>query len=146
MHIRIDKGKRVDDITDDTDNDVITDEPSDDRPKLNAARFYSIGSYRGFYDIKCVDEKKQIWKGRPIIEPSMQKSPIAAKLVSSWVFFTREYDDRNDWDRLYHEHWFEDESILGQKFLLVPKEKILFAYEPPPTGILIIEPGVYGGN
>lgn len=114
-----------------------------EKPKLNDARYTSLGSYRALYDIRAVDEEKKIWKGRPIIDFSMQKMPGVQKASeTAWVFFSREYDDRNDWDRLYHEIEIDDEEILGQPFILVPKEKILFAYDPPPVGIILPHPGI----
>jgi len=118
-------------------------------PSLNQARMQSFGAYRAFYDIQPVDEEKKIWRGRPIIEASVQQkfggTPEA--LQTGWVFFTREYDDRNDWDRLYHEFWFEDARILGQPFLLVPKEKLLFGYNPPPKGGIVLPgPGIFRGR
>ncbi len=136
----------------DPHEDIVHEEEEGDsirfpkKPPLNAARLFSFGAYRPLYDIKPVDEEKKLWKGRPVIEPSMKKMPGAQQIESSWVYFTRDYDDRNDWDRLYHEHEFEDENIIGQKFILIPKEKLLFAYEPPPSNILLVDPGVFGRN
>jgi hypothetical protein len=113
------------------------------KPKLNNARMYTTGSYRGVYDVKCVDEERKIWKGRPIVDARIAEMPqMKGQVDTGWVFFSREYDDRNDWDRLYHEIEFEDESILGQKFLLIPKEKMLFGYDPPTEGIILPHPAV----
>jgi len=142
--------KNADDVIEEIDDerDYIEDEePSEKKPLLNASRIFSFGTYKPLYDIQCIDEERKIWKGRPIVEPLDKKVPAAMveKMRQSWIFFHRNYDDRNDWDKFYREHEIVDESIAGQKVLLVPKEKLLFAYEPPPgSGIIIPMAGVIG--
>lgn len=130
-------------------NDVIeestAEEPSNKKPLLNAARFADFGAYRLLYDIQPVDEERGIWKGRPVVQDKIKKLPGSESMEKSWMFFHRNYDDRVDWDKMYKELEIEDESIAGQKILLVPKEKLLFAYDPPPgAGIIIPMPGAVG--
>jgi len=107
--------------------------------KLNDARVYSFGNYKPLYDLKCV--KGDVWRGRPVIEPQMTKLPgfNQKAFEATWIFFVRRYDDKNDWDRLYHEIELGPEWI-GQPFILVPKDKLLFAYEPAPEGGIILPP------
>jgi len=124
----------------------IEEEPSNEKPKLNAARLISFGAYKMLYDIQPVDEGRRIWKGRPVIPAELSKMPGAPKSFKEWVFFHRNYDDRNDWDRLYKEFEFENEGIIGQKFIAIPKEKLLFAYDPPPSGILLPDAGIQFGR
>jgi len=111
------------------------------KPELSNARVYSFGAYRLLYDIQCVDEAKQVWRGRPVFEPQMTKLPGFNQKAfdASWIFFSRRYDSKNDWDRLYCEIEMGAEWI-GQPFVLVPKEKLLFAYEPAPTGGIVLPP------
>jgi len=142
--------KNADDVIEehlDDSEEGSAEELPKEKPLLNASRIFSFGTYKPLYDIQCIDEERKIWKGRPIVEPLDKKVPAAMveKMRQSWIFFHRNYDDRNDWDRFYREHEIVDESIAGQKVLLVPKEKLLFAYEPPPgAGIIIPMAGVIG--
>ena len=110
--------------------------------KLNDARLTVLGKYRAVYDIECVDEEKNIWKGKAYIEPTDRKTPAAMLATKhGFCFFSRHFDPNNEWDVFYPEIEFKDESIIGVKFLLVPSEKLLFGYDPPPEqGILL--PGV----
>lgn len=131
--------------------DTQVDEPAEDeprpeeKPELNAARIHQFGTYRLFYDIKIVDEAQKIWKGRPVPEADWQKNPMARDMEKSWVLFTRVYSKENDWDKVYPEYEIKDAGLFGQKILIVPKEKILFSYNPPPgAGILIPGPGLIG--
>ena len=79
------------------------------------------------FDYTCVDEQQQIWKGRPVFDPS-------SKDYGRWIFFSRRYDSVNsDIDRMIEEYEVFDESLIGVKFVLVPSQKILFFYEEPST-------------
>lgn len=107
---------------------------------MNNARMATFGSYRAVFDVQCVDDGQKIWKGRPVIEERMKKIGIPIPEDPGWIFFSREYDTRenkNDWDLLYHEFIFPDEKILGVPFMLVPKEKLLFGYNEPTKSILL---------
>ncbi len=78
-----------------------------------------------FYDIKVVDEEEGIWKGIPIL-------PVAKDDEHGLGFFSRRYNrEDSDIDRMIEEYYIRDKSILGVEFLLVPREKLLFAYNPP---------------
>ena len=114
-----------------------------EKPKLNNARLQSFGGYFAIYDVQLVDEKQNIYKGRPVMGP-ISKTTLPSNIIEAdWVFFIDEYDDRNDWDRLYHQLSFDD-NLLGQPFVLVPKEKLLFKYSPPTEGIVLPPVGMFG--
>jgi hypothetical protein len=121
-----------------------------EEPTLNGATIIGYGNYRALYEIEVIDAKKKLWRGKPI--PTVQESALARQNSQSqehhWIYFHRNYDDRNDWDRLYFEHEFEDIKTFGVPFILIPKEKILFAYdEAPKYGISIVRGGkILGGD
>lgn len=119
--------------------------PSDEKPLLNASRIHQFGTYRLFYDIQIVDKDQKIYKGRPVPEADLSKIPGARDMEKSWVLFTRKYSNDNEWDKVYPEYEIKDEEMFGQRILIVPKEKILFAYNPPPgAGIIIPMAGAIG--
>jgi hypothetical protein len=112
--------------------------------KLNNAQITSGKNYRVLHSIEQVEG--MIWKGKAVpvamdpAHPMRQKMQVACE--RDWVFFHRDYDmEKNDWDRLYHEHKIDDESIFGLPVILIPIEKLLFTYEPPTQGILRAGPG-----
>ena len=79
-----------------------------------------------------------MWKGTmvPHLTRSMGKTPD-----DKIVFFTRNYQpDVNDMDLVYPEIEFKSKAIIGVKFWLIPKEKLLFGYEEPSI-IERIKPG-----
>jgi len=99
---------------------------------LNNAQIKCMG-YIAFSDYELIDGEQQIWKGNVVFDKSASSDDRV-------MFFSRKYDRKNsDIDRMLDEYEVKDESILGFKFLLVPKEKILFAYLPPST---IIRPNI----
>ena len=107
--------------------------------KLNNARLTVMGKYRAVYDIELVDEKKEIWKGKPYIEPTQRETPSAMKATKhGFTFFSRHFDPANEWDVFYPEIEIVDETIIGIPFLLVPSEKLLFGYDPPTSEGIII--------
>lgn len=113
------------------------------QPGLNNARINSFGGYKALYKIEPIDEEQKIWKGKPVVEPQMARSLPSAQLMQAmrgWMIFSRRYDDRSDWDRMYPELSFDD-KLIGLPFLLVPKEKLLFAYDEP-TAIELPPPGM----
>ena len=98
----------------------------------NNARIQSATTYLPVTNIVCVDEDQQIWKGDRVIEPGTPSDQYTI------IYFSRKYDpENNDWDKINPEYEFTDEDIIGFKFLLIPKEKMLFGYDPPGT---IIKP------
>lgn len=105
---------------------------------INNARLNMTGTYQAVHSAECVNEESKIWKGKPILDHAARKIPGAVKgALAGWVFFSRNYHEENDWDRYYPEIVFDDESILGVPFILVPKEKMLFGYDPPTDGIFL---------
>lgn len=115
------------------------------KPTLNNATLQSFGSYVAVYDIQTVDEKQKLFKGRPVPFRSTSSPLPSQNNIAEWFFFTGEYDDRNDWDRLYHEYSF-DESLIGQPFKMIPKEKLLFKYDAP-TFLAMPDLGIkFGGR
>ena len=127
--------------------DEETEEEPKEKPLLNAARIHQFGTYRLFFDVRVVDEAQGIWEGRPVPEANLSKLPGAQEMEKSWVLFTRVYDDKNEWDKVYPEYEIKDAEMFGQKLLIVPKEKILFSYNPPPgSGIVIPMPGIFKGG
>lgn len=101
--------------------------------ELNNARIKSM-SYAVFYDYEVVDERQGIWKGKLVLDAD-------ARTDDKVMYFLRKYDRKdNDVDRMLQgEFEFIDTNILGVKFLLVPKDKVLFAYEP---STIIIRPPI----
>lgn len=111
------------------------------KPILNNAVLQTFATYRAVYDVSCVDEKQKIWKGRPVVGASMSVMPGGGDAVEhGWIYFSRIYSDTNDWDKVYPEFEFNGD-LIGSPFLLIPKEKILFGYNPPTEGILLPPPG-----
>ena len=101
----------------------------------NNARLKCLGAFLPVRDWEVVDTKQKIWKGVPLLQWGMRDNP------APFVFFSREYlPDANDMDKVFHEYEIKNESILGCQVLLVPKEKLLFAYEPGSALIKIAKP------
>ncbi len=117
--------------------------------KPNNACVFVTGKYRAIYAIKCVDEKRKIWKGKPLPLPIKQKKGPPSLVHApehAWTFFSRLYHAENDWDQYYPEFEIVDEEIAGIPFLLIPIEKILFGYEPPTDTILFPGQEVIGSK
>lgn len=109
------------------------------KQELNASRVIMLGHYKAVYDIECVDKKQGIWKGIPVadMKDRKEREPL--------VFFSRKYDTvNNDMDKILPELSFTDRRILGVDFWLIPNDKILFGYEPPPKGDIILPAKVFG--
>lgn len=104
-----------------------------EKQKLNNARVIMLGHYLAVYNIECIDKQQKIWRGEPV--PDLAQRAAGEK----FMFFSRKYDkENNDMDKILPELHFTDTNILGVEFYLIPKDKILFGYEPPPKmGILI---------
>lgn len=95
---------------------------------LNNADVRFIGGL-GLMECEEVDADKHIWRGKIIHEEE--------KGSFMWTYFSRLYSPDNDLDKMLHEYVIEDESILGVKFMIVPREKIMFRYTPPTTIIRV---------
>ena len=107
-------------------------EPSNDA-RLRASSLYApICNYT---KVKTKDKKRNIWKGCRVIEPGSPKDQVLI------IYFSREYHP-NDYlnDKILTEIEFNGEEIIGFPFMLIPKEKILFSYDPPSA--LIVKPAI----
>ena len=115
--------------------------------ELNNARMNTLGGYKALYDIEVVDEKQKLWRGTPMPEEHMKRPGMPKPPEAVFIFFSRDYEIQtgdqkiNDWDLLYHEYEITDESLFGVKILLVPKEKLLFGFEPEST--IIARPRIH---
>lgn len=96
--------------------------------QLSNARIVPLRGQMPVCDIECVDDAQGIWKGTCIPTQGMPDD------MNKTVFFSRKYDrENNDFDRIVNELEITDTSILGIRFWLIPKEKMLFGYEPAST-------------
>lgn len=103
----------------------------------NNARMRCIGGYLPVKDIEIVDAEQKIWKGVPMMQYGMRDEP------APFVFFSREYlPEVNELDKVFKEIEIKSEAIMGCKFWLIPKEKLLFAYEPGSAIIQIAKPTI----
>lgn len=101
--------------------------------RLNNARFQTFGAFVAVHDIEIVDAKQKIWRGKILIDTSARD-----KMEMKEVYFSRNYKpDVNELDQIYVEIHFSNESILGVEFWLIPKEKLLFLYQPPTENIIL---------
>lgn len=100
--------------------------------ELNNAIIAPMGRV-AIYDYEVVDADQKIWKGMPVTFPG---SPVPEGVA---VYFSRRYNKDNDMDRMLEEYEIKNETLMGAKFLLVPKEKLLFAYTPTTS---IIRPNL----
>jgi len=102
-------------------------------PELNNARLKSFGSYIVVYNYEVVNEEMNIWKGIQYQEPEQRNELLP------YVYFSRNYyPDTTDFDKLWPEIVWDDESLIGVPCLLVQKEKLLFGYLPAPEGGIIL--------
>ncbi len=112
------------------------------KQELNAGQVIMLGHYKAIYDIECVDKEQGIWKGIPVSDIRDMKAR------ESYVFFSRKYDTvNNDMDKILPELTFvgaKTKDILGIDFWLIPNDKILFGYEPPPKDGIILPNKVFG--
>ncbi len=112
------------------------------KQELNAGRVIMLGHYKAVYDIECVDKEQEIWRGQPI--PDLRDR----KPQDAFLYFSRKYDTvNNDMDKILPELSFlgaKTRSILGVDFWLIPNDKILFGYEPPPKDGIILPAKVFG--
>jgi hypothetical protein len=94
---------------------------------LNDARIKCFGGYLPIARYRCFDEQRSIWVGDRIVEPG---TPADALEI---IYFSRKYEpEKSQIDALMCEYEITDETIVGLPFLLVPKEKVLFGYDPAP--------------
>lgn len=112
------------------------------KQELNAGQVAMLGHYKAVYDIECVDKEQEIWKGVPIADI------VDRKPTKRFMYFSRKYDTvNNDMDKILPELSFlgaKTRDILGVDFWLIPNDKILFGYEPPPKAGIVLAPKVFG--
>lgn len=94
------------------------------KPFANA-RIQCFGAYIPMRDIKCIDKKQHIWRGKRVAEVLKPEGEI------SIVYFSHEGPPDNDFDKVTPPLHFTDISILGFPFWLIPKHRLLFGYDPP---------------
>ena len=100
--------------------------------ELNNARMQTLGAYIPIYDIEAVDIKKGIYRGKRVIEPEQREQDWP------WYYFHRNYyPDINDFDKIYPEYELS-EALFDVKVTLVPKEKLLFRFQP--SSVIAIPP------
>ena len=108
---------------------------------LNNARIKSFGVYAAVHNIKPVKdvfvlyeaaptefilgpkETKNIWQGDVILEEHHRNK-------NTTVYFSMvQQPDKNEYDLIFPILHFKSKDILGEPFYLIPKDKLLFAYE-----------------
>ncbi len=98
---------------------------------LSNARLQTFGGYIPIYDYVCYNAELKIWRGKPLPQPGQREEQMPT------LFFSRKYQpDINDMDVVFCEYEFKDKSLVGERFLLVPKEKLLFGYTDSSTIVL----------
>ena len=98
--------------------------------KRNNAQIGIIKRVYAVTDYKLYDEKQHIWRGT--VMPGSKQEDILGR--GTEIFFSREYKDI-EWDHHLRE-WEFDNKLFGIFIILVPTEKVLFAYQPN-TNIII---------
>ncbi len=97
---------------------------------LNNARMKSFGVYAAVHNIKPVNnvdvrgkETQDIWQGEIILEEHHRSE-------NNIVYFTMvQNPEKNEYDLIFPILHFRNKDILGEAFYLIPKDKLLFAYE-----------------
>ena len=92
--------------------------------ELNNARIQTLGAYVAIYNIECVDTKQQIYRGKRLVEPEQREQ------AWPWLYYSGAYyPEINDFDKIYKPIELSEE-LFGVKVTLIPKEKLLFRYQP----------------
>lgn len=94
------------------------------RPHDNAV-LKCLSQYVPVVEPELVDAKQKIWKATRVLEPGTPDN------AADTVYFTRRTVPQSDFDMMWPEVEIKDDRIIGVKFLLVPKDKMLFTYDPP---------------
>ncbi len=97
---------------------------------LNNARIKSFGVYAAIHDIKPVTNVEvkgklcaDIWQGEVIKEEHHRNE-------NTTVYFSMvQNSEKNEYDLIFPILHFKNKDILGEAFYLIPKDKLLFAYE-----------------
>lgn len=99
--------------------------------KQNNARMIIMGGHIPVTDIELYESKQQIFTGN-VVENTIEYVQMKFHIV----FFSRLYDPKNEYDKILKEYDFDsDDNVFGIPFTLIPKQKILFAFDPPTKGI-----------
>jgi hypothetical protein len=85
-------------------------------------------------NIKIVDTKQGIWRGERIIEPGSRTDEMLHQFFWRLKKGTKP-EDLGEIDRMYPEFHVHDAGVLGEEFWLIPKQRILFGYDPPSSSI-----------
>jgi hypothetical protein len=83
-------------------------------------------------DWKVFNKAKGIYVGERIEQPGAV--PVRGQQGQDFlktVYFSRVYNPANEIDRMLCEYEITEATVLGFPFLLIPKEKVLFLYDPP---------------
>ena len=92
--------------------------------RFNNARLQTMGAYVPLYDIELVDDKQQIYRGKPYVQPEQREE------VWPFIYYSGAYfPEINDFDKIYTPIEL-DQELTGVKVTLIPKEKLLFKYMP----------------
>ncbi len=84
-----------------------------------------LSQYIPVVDPELVDAKQKLWKAERVLEPGTPDN------AADIVYFSRRSVPDNDFDKLWPEIEIKNERIIGKPFFLVPKDKLLFTYDPP---------------
>lgn len=106
--------------------------------KRNNARISGTGIYLPICKVEqVIAQPIALWRGFLVTEDSTSESE------RGFIYFTRTYHpDTNEYDKIYPEIPVKDKDIIGLEFLLVPKEKVVFRYQPPTEGGIMLPPSM----
>lgn len=93
-------------------------------PMLQSATIKPLNNLIPIKDFKQF--KDEIWVGEIVL-------PEHAEVYGKTIYFSREYNPANTVDQMIREYYIDDISVLGFPFLLIPKDKALFQFEPAST-------------
>jgi hypothetical protein len=98
--------------------------------------------YRCIRNVEVVDEENHISRGIMIL-PANAPETVKRETHGRWIYFSTTINPDNDFDLIFPIIEWNNEDLFGVPFILVPKEKLLFAYDPPPgEGIILPEASI----
>jgi len=83
-------------------------------------------------NVKVVDTVQQLYEGERVIE----LGTMPDDLTTIYFYRLKKGDEGGELDRLYPEFHFKSSKILGFEFYLIPKQRMLFLYDPPSSTII----------
>lgn len=99
--------------------------------KRNNGRMIIMQGHIPVTDIEIYDLKKEIYTGY-VVKNTLEYEQMKFHIV----FFSRRYEPDNEYDKILNEYDFDaDDNVFGIPFTLIPKQKILFIFDPPTKGI-----------